>query len=262
MRTILEFDAGKEERRVKAFIKRVLSESGATGLVIGISGGVDSAVAGALCVRAVGKERVLAVLMPTVHTPPADTKDAEGLAELWGSARVSVPISSLVDGLISAVRPVSTKVAKANVQARLRMAVLYYLSNSQNRLVVGTGDRSEEILGFFTKYGDGGVDLLPIAHLYKTQVRMMGRHLGIPQRIVDKPASPQLWPGHTAREELPEDYEKLDLVMHYLFDERASRKETSRKAGVDEVVIERVLEMHSKTAHKRALPPSLRPPAG
>jgi NH3-dependent NAD+ synthetase len=111
-----------------------------------------------------------------------------------------------------------------------------------------------------TKHGDGGVDFLPIAHLYKTQVRALGAHLGLPRNVVDKPASPQLWPGHTAAEELPADYDRLDLVLHCLFDEKLSTREAAAQAGMDLSVVHRVLEMHRRTAHKRALPPQIEAP--
>lgn len=231
-------------------------------MVVGLSGGVDSAVVGALCVRALGRNRVLAALLPSRHTPPRDTEDAVGMTEAWSVRRVDVAISPLVDSLVTAAGSEASKLALANVQARVRMTILYYLANSQNLLVAGTGDRSEELLGFFTKYGDGGVDLLPIAHLYKTQVRLMGGHLGLPIAVVKKPASPQLWLGHTVEEELPAGYEKLDIVMHHLFDDGDSAFEASKKAGVSRSVADRVLEMHSRSAHKRALPPSLRPSTG
>jgi len=253
------FDAKREEKRITAFIRRVVARSGAKGVVIGLSGGVDSAVAFALCARALGGDGVLAALLPSKHTPPGDTDDAMRLADEWGVRRVTVVISPLVDALISATGPSAAKLAPANVQARVRMTILYYLANSRGLLVVGTGDRSEELLGFFTKFGDGGADFLPIAHLYKTQVRLMGKHLGIPPGIAGKPASPQLWPGHTAEEELPAGYEKLDPVLRCLFDQGGSVARCAAEGRVSRTVVRRVLEMHRKSAHKRALPPSLRP---
>jgi NAD+ synthase len=259
---LLAIDAEKEEKRITAFIRRVVRKSGANGVVVGLSGGVDSSVVLALCVRVLGRENVLAALLPSKHTPPGDTEDAVRLADEWGVRRISVAISPLVDSLISAVGSGAEKLARANVQARVRMTILYYLANLQGLLVVGTGDRSEELLGFFTKFGDGGADFLPIAHLYKTQVRLMGRHLSIPPSIVNKPASPQLWPGHTAREELPAGYEKLDIVMHCLFDEGGSVPQAATEGGASRAVAHRVLEMHRKSAHKRAIPPSLRPKSG
>ncbi len=256
------FDAEREERRITAFIRRVVARSGASGVVVGLSGGVDSAVVFALCVRALGRDRVLAALLPSKHTPPGDMGDALRLADELGVRRVSVAISPLVDALVSAAGFSAAKLARANVQARVRMTILYYLANSRGLLVVGTGDRSEELLGFFTKFGDGGADFLPIAHLYKTQVRLMGKHLGIPPGIVSKPASPQLWPGHTAEEELPASYEKLDVVMQRLFDSGGSVPRAASEGGVSPTVAHRVLEMHRKSVHKRALPPSLRPSSG
>ncbi len=644
---LLAIDLKREERRITAFIRRIVARSGARGVVVGLSGGVDSAVVFALCVRALGRDGVLAALFPSKHTPPGDTEDAVRLADEWGTRRVSVAISPLVDALISAAGSGTVKLAHANVQARVRMTILYYLANSRGLLVVGTGDRSEELLGFFcyddktrvvtidgpkgidelaagdivfsldpptrhlvevpvkevfqfnyrgkmiqfrsrstdllvtpnhrmliqtstsnpksrlvfrtaeeclrlqdtvtplpsgwigttslprtieitfsqrhirrtirmavedafylfglfigdgsavkgrttvpvrsrltrlayntahrdsqgrfvmiteeagephmktydtfetifslpgytkpearmrlidildrygighsytrdtvriqsrgiydvfvqcgvgarnkhiprwvltypseyllhllyglkdsdgshadrqnvyytsseklkddfvqlcfklgrratarlrgarspvikgktintgpsyeisfqggqhhqrivdnryanvvehdgrvwcpsvppyenilverngkymfsgnTKFGDGGADFLPIAHLYKTQVRLMGKHLGIPPGIVSKPASPQLWPGHTAEEELPAGYEKLDIVMRCLFDAGGSVPRAATEGGVSRTVVHRVLEMNGKSAHKRALPPSLRPSSG
>jgi len=228
-------------------------------VVVGLSGGVDSSVVFVLCVKALGRENVLAALLPSKHTPPGDMEDAVRLADDWGVKRVIIAISPLVDALISAAGSGAVKLARANVQARVRMTLLYYLANSRGLLVVGTGNKSEELLGFFTKFGDGGVDFLPIAHLYKTQVRLMGRHLDIPPSIVSKPASPQLWPGHTAEEELPAGYEKLDVVMHCLLDEGGSVPRAATQGGVTLGVARRVLAMHKSSAHKRALPPSLRP---
>lgn len=262
VRPFLAIDFEREERRITAFISRIVARSGASGVVVGLSGGVDSSVACALCVRALGKEGVLAALLPSKHTPPGDTEDVVRLADELEIRRVSVAISPLVDALISAAGSNAAKLARANVQARVRMTILYYLANSRDLLVVGTGDRSEELLGFFTKFGDGGADFLPIAHLYKTQVRLLGKHLGIPPGIVSKPASPQLWSGHTAEEELPAGYEKLDVVMHCLFDAGGSALRAAAEGGVSRTVALRVLEMHRKSAHKRVLPPSLRPLSG
>jgi NAD+ synthase len=149
------------------------------------------------------------------------------------------------------------KLADANLQARTRMVLLYYFANTMGYLVAGTGDRSEEEIGFFTKYGDGGVDFLPIAHLYKTQVRFLARRLGLPRKIAEKPASPQLWPGHKATDEIPVDYDKLDLVLSALFDLKLKPREAAARAGVPPSVVERTLEMHRRSAHKRTVPPSL-----
>lgn len=226
-------------------------------MVVGLSGGIDSAVVGALCVRALGKEKVTAVLMPSKFTTQADIEDAEVLAYTWGVRVKKVEISPFVNPLISAFDFESNMVARANIQARVRMVILYYVSNSSNLLVAGTGDKSENLLGFYSKFGDGGVDFLPIAHLYKTQVRALASHLGLPDRLVVKPASPGLWPGHTAAEELPAEYDALDPLLYYLFDKKLPPREAARKSGTSVLVARKTVEMHRKTEHKRSMPPSL-----
>jgi NAD+ synthase len=253
----LKIEAARETARIIGFITRTVGEAGAKGVVLGLSGGIDSAVVGALCLKALGKGRVFALLMPTEHTPKQDIEDAQKLAEYWGIGSAKIPISEIVSGLTGAAKIAGSKMAGANAQARVRMALLYYYANTMGYLVAGTGDRSESEIGFYTKFGDGGVDFLPIVHLYKTQVRQLGTHLGLPKSIVEKPASPQLWPGHTAAQELPADYDKLDVVLSCLLDEKLSPAQAASRAGVLRGVVERVLEMHRKTAHKRAMPPSL-----
>lgn len=253
----LKIDARSEAARIGMFISDTVSRSGAKGAVLGVSGGVDSAVVGELCVRALGRERVTTMLLPSKHTPKQDLHDAESLCESWGTKKLTVPIDGIVESIASASGMGRDRLANANVQARARMTVLYLAANTDRLLVAGTGDRSEEEVGFFTKYGDGGVDFLPIAHLYKTQVRALGSHLGLPKQIVMKPASPGLWPGHTAAEELPLDYDRLDVVLHCLYVAGLSSAEAAEAAKVPVSAVLKVVRMHEKSAHKRSMPPSL-----
>ncbi|QQG49326.1 MAG: NAD+ synthase [archaeon] len=255
----LAFDADSEKERIASFVRRIVRGAAAKGVVLGLSGGVDSAVAGAIAVEALGKKRVTGLLMPSASTPKADVEDARKLARGWGIRSHEIPIGGIVAALEGASDFEGTKLAKANLQARARMTVLYYYSNSKNLLVLGTGDRSEVESGFFTKWGDGGVDLLPIAHLYKTQVRALGKSMGLPKRVVEKPASPQLWTGHKAEDELPAPYEKLDLVLYCLFDEDLSKSRVAKKAEVPVAVVEEALRMNKRSEHKRRMPPSLSP---
>jgi len=253
----LRIQADREAGRIMAFIRRTVDEARVGGVVLGLSGGIDSAVVAALCVNALGKDRVLVLLMPSGHTPREDLDDARRLADHWGVKREEIPISRIVDDVTGSTRGEGARVAKANAQARVRMVLLYYRANSLGYLVAGTGDKSEELLGYFTKWGDGGVDFLPIAHLYKTQVRELGAFLGLPRGVVRKPASPQLWPGQKATDEIPADYDKLDVVLHCLYDLKVKPSEASAKARVPLGVVKRVIEMHERTEHKRKLPPSL-----
>jgi len=254
---VLRFDAAKETDRIISFVREVVTEASAKGAVVGLSGGVDSAVVGILCVRALGKDKVLGLFMPSYHTPKQDMEDARFLAEAWGIRAESIPISSIAEAISGLARVGGTKLARANVEARVRMSILYYHANSLGYLVAGTGDRSESLLGYFTKWGDGGVDFLPIAHLYKSQVRELAEYLGLPPGVARKPASPQLWPGHKASDEIPADYDKLDIVLRCLFDLRANPAKAAKEARVPMDVVNRVLEMHRKTQHKRTMPPSL-----
>jgi NAD+ synthase len=254
----LALDYSKVESEILEFIKKVVSDANANGAVIGLSGGIDSSVVGALCVRALGKEKVVGILMPASHTPEQDVEDARALAKIWDIRSYEVQIDPIFSTFQESI-PLKdgNRVVGANVKARTRMVINYFFANSLGMTVAGTGDRSEDTIGYFTKYGDGGVDFLPIAHLYKTQVRQLGAHLGLPERIVRKPASPQLWPGHRAADEIPAEYETLDLVLYGLFDKRLQPKEVAERCGVDFKIVEKVLRMHKESSHKRFYPPML-----
>jgi len=256
---MLSLDYPKVEAEILKFIQRVVHDANANGAVIGLSGGIDSSVVGSLCIRALGKKMVVGILMPASHTPKRDIEDARALSRDWGIKSYEVKIDRISSAFLESI-PLKgrSRLAEANVKARTRMVINYYFANSLGMTVAGTGDRSEDMIGYFTKFGDGGVDFLPIAHLYKTQVRQLGAHLCLPDGIVRKPASPQLWPGHKATDEIPLEYEKLDLVLYGLFDLKLSPDEVSKRCGVDLKTVELVLTKHNESAHKRVYPPMLR----
>lgn len=260
-RDILKINFEEETERILEFIRRVVENSGASGVVLGLSGGVDSSLTAALCVKALGRERVLGVLMPTNFTPREDVEDALELAETLGIRVETVNIDEISEAFFKCLKvdrsDPKARIPMANIRARIRMIILYYYANLRNYLVAGTGDRSESLIGYFTKYGDGGVDFMPICHLYKTQVRELARHLGIPERIAYKPSSPQLYPGHKATDEIPIDYGKLDLILVGLFDLKMEPEEVSRAVEVPLEVVEEVLRRFRKTMHKRTLPPRI-----
>ena len=245
------------------FIRDIFKESGVSGVVLGLSGGVDSSLAATLCVQALGAEKVLGVLMPTYFTPEEDVKDAYSLAEMLGIETLRVNISGIVDSFSKAIGARKSdpkmKMPFANLRARIRMITLYFFANARGMLVAGTSDLSELLIGFFTKYGDGAADFLPIAHLYKTQVREISRHLGIPSRIASKPSSPQLYPGHRLLDEVPIDYEELDPVLLGLFKYRLTPEEVSRETSVPLNIILDVKSRFENSRHKRRLPPRIIP---
>jgi NAD+ synthase len=237
---------------VKAFIRRELKGSGAEGLVVGLSGGLDSSMALRACVDAVGAKYVLGLLLPeSGMTPEGDMKDAMELASALEVVSARVDILPLVK-TYSRLLP-ENRLAKGNLRARIRMAVLYYFANLQSRLVVGTGDRSEILLGYYTKYGDGGADLLPLGGLYKTELRALGRRLGLPTPILDKPSSPRLWVGQTAEGELGFSYEKADRILVLLTEEGLARAEVKERLSVGREV-DMVARRVASTSHKREMP--------
>ncbi len=258
---LVRLDYDSLARYIESFISKVVEDAGARGVVVGVSGGVDSATTLALAVRALGRERVRALIMPDSNvTPQADVEDAKSLVESLGVKWNQVDIAPIVDVYKSAL-PVyegeeEDRVPLGNLRARIRMSILYYYANKFGLLVAGTGDRSEILIGYFTKYGDGAVDFLPIGALYKSQVRRLALHLGVPERIAFKPSSPRLWRGHEAEKELGLKYEEIDVVLHALFDLGMSVDETVEATGVSREKVLKVLEMHESTRHKRELPPS------
>jgi len=256
-----ELNYQKETGRILRFIRKTVQDANAMGVVIGLSGGVDSSLAATLCVRALGKDNVLGILMPTSFTPPQDNEDAKALASQLGMHTKHVNIdricsSFFTDLQINAENSFS-KMPAANIRARVRMIILYYHANRHKYLVVGTSDRSEALIGFFTKYGDGGADFLPIIHLYKTQVRRLAEYL---KHIAYKPSSPQLYPGHMATDEIPIDYERLDRILVGLFDLKLTPSEVSKLTGDSVETVGETLRRFSISKHKRAFPPNLSRP--
>lgn len=254
----MPFDAELAVERIVDFLRSYVRGSGMNGVVIGLSGGLDSSVACALAVRALGPGRVHGLIMPDSRvTPEEDVKDAENLAEMLGIEYHVVPIDGVYDCFSKAMGfyREGADIANANLRARIRMVILYYYANLRRLLVCGTGDKSEIMLGYFTKYGDGGVDILPIGDLYKTQVRELARRLKLPARIVEKPSSPRLLPGQTAEGEIGATYDEIDQILYLHFERGLSLDEVERETGIDRRKIEAVVARVHANEHKRRLPP-------
>jgi NAD+ synthase len=242
--------------RIVDFTRTFFGSSGCAGIVVGLSGGIDSALTATLCVRAIGSARVTGVFM--FEERMRDGVDARHAREIADNLRIRT-VDLTLDPLIKRFSEsfpvkVEDQVARGNLKARTRMMSLYYLANAENRLVAGTGDRSEDLIGYFTKYGDGGVDFLPIAHLYKSQVRYLAKHVGISPEIVEKPSSPNLWEGHMATDEIPLDYSELDKALVCLFDMKITPEDTANRLGIDERKVHDILSRFRNSAHKRSYP--------
>jgi NAD+ synthase len=248
-------DCATTTRTIEKFIRKTVGSAKKEGVVIGLSGGIDSAVVTALSVRALGPEQVLNLRLFEYDSRRSDdARDALELSELLGTELIDVDISDLVETVSKGLPFVASRIVMGNAKARVRMLLLYAFANHRDLLVAGTGDKSEDLIGYFTKYGDGGVDFLPIAHLYKTQFRALGKFLGLPDRVVDKPSSPNLWPNHKATDEIPLDYPILDRVLYGLVDSNLSAKEVSQRTRVTVKTTKKVLDLLKTSAHKRNTP--------
>ncbi len=256
---LVERDWSKPIDEITSFIKSKVDEAGANGVVVGLSGGVDSALSFTLAVKALGSDNVKTLVMPDQRvTPKEDVNDAIELSKSFGVQPHIIDISPIVDVYTSSI-PVHEEtdtMPVGNLRARIRMTLLYYYANKYNLLVLGTGDRSEILIGYFTKYGDGGVDILPIGALYKSQVRKAAEIMGVPKKIAYKPSSPRLVPGHLAEKELGITYDIVDAVLHLYFDRKLSKNEVCNVEGIECSHVDRIISRYNATRHKRTMPPS------
>jgi len=241
------------EGTIEKFLSEKLRKTGAKGFVIGVSGGIDSAVVLRLCVKAVGAKKVLAVMMPEKESPPEDLADAIELCEHDGVRHRTVDITEAVASFKKAVGPVD-RTALANIKARCRMIVLYQFANSEKMLVAGTSNKSEMLMGYFTKFGDGAADLEPIGDIYKTEVRELGNQLAIPAKILKKAPSAGLWKGQTDEGEMGITYDRLDAILLGL-ELGLKEKEVAERADTTVKEVERISNIIRMTSHKRKYQP-------
>ncbi|HUT27604.1 MAG TPA: NAD+ synthase [Methanomassiliicoccales archaeon] len=235
------------------FIRAHMSDSKATGVVVGLSGGIDSAVVTKLCVDVLGPEKVLNVFLPSPTTPEQDLEDVRRMSKDWGTTLLVYDIGPLLKSYNLIMPGSECKEVAGNLMARIRMAILYAHANLDSRLVIGTGNKSELLMGYFTKWGDGGADLLPIGDLYKTEVRELARSIGVPESVIEKEPSAGLWEGQTDESEMGISYDDLDLVLSGL-EEQTSLGVISKRTGVPMALVEMVFEKNASSRHKRRMP--------
>ena len=231
-------------KKIVNWVRTQIKQAKAKGIVLGISGGLDSSVVLALAKEAVGKNRVLALILPCV-SQKQDLKDAQLVAKKLGITTKTIDLSKICRDLLQ-VLPKANQLAAANLKPRLRMLVLYYFANKLNYLVCGTGNKSEIMTGYFTKHGDGATVILPIGDLTKTEVRILARELGIPSHIITKPPTAGLWHGQTDEGEMGITYPELDDILGRL-EKKIKHILSSEKVNKVKVMIER-------SEHKRQGP--------
>lgn len=232
--------------RIANWIEKKVEEANARGGVFGLSGGIDSAVVAGLCTKKLGPERTLGLIMPC-YSDPSDIQLAKEAAKSFGIPTRTVSLEPIYDKF-KEILPSGNKIAEANLKPRMRMITLYYFANNLNYLVIGTGNRSEITVGYFTKYGDGGVDILPLGGFLKTEVREIARYLKVPENIINRAPSAGLWAGQTDEGEIGMSYEELDKAILYI--------EEGKKLEVSPEILDKVGHLIQSNSHKRE-PPSV-----
>jgi NAD+ synthase len=254
--SLLEIDFDEVQKRICRFIKEYVENAGAKGIVLGLSGGIDSGTIAALSSLAIGGDHVLGLMLPEKENfNQKDIDDAKVVADKFHVETQICDMSNVLGCFYSAI-PVfdqSDRLCKGNIKARTRMIYLYYYANKLNRIVCGSSDKSETMMGYFTKWGDAAADITPIMDLYKTQVRKLAIHIGVPEELALKPSTPALWPNQLAETELGIKYETLDLILYGL-ERFMAPEEIADQLGIQAIIVDKVKVRWLANEHKRRMP--------
>ncbi len=231
-----------------------ITEIGSKGVIFGLSGGIDSAVIASLSKGVETSNpyicQATAIIMPDSKISPDDeTNDALKIVDSLNLNYKLIDINQIHKEYNKILEPEDR--ALGNLRARIRKNILYYYANSKNLTVLGSSDKSEHLIGYFTKFGDGAADILPIASLYKTQVRELARFLGVPDQIISKKSSPNLWPNHIAESEIGASYEEIDAILYCINDKHMTHDETSTKTQIAPETVDKIYQLYKKSEHKR-----------
>lgn len=251
----MDFEKAKET--IVDLIRTKTQEAGVNSAVVGLSGGIDSALTAYLTVEALGHENVLGIHLPELNVTPAeDVLDATEVADRLNIEFKTIDISEILSSFMYSIPESNdaTPLTNGNLKARIRMSVLYYYANLSGRMVMGTGNKTEIMLGYYTKYGDGGVDIEPIGDLYKTEVMEFSRMVGVPEGIITKPPSAGLWVGQTDEEELGISYVVVDKLLEMLLDAK-DPEYIQDILGVSNKQMDSIIQRISANIHKSQAPP-------
>ena len=260
-----EAELAATREHVTAFVESVVDDAGAEGAVLGLSGGIDSTLTAHLAVEALGADRVHGLVMPSGVNTAGNMSDAERVARDLGIGYDVVDIDPIFDAFVEAFPEEDTgdridtdplRTAAGNVRVRIRAVLNYFVANAENRVVLGTGNRSEALTGYYTKYGDQAVDCNPIGNLYKQQVRQLAAHVGVDDDLVTKTPSAEMWTGQTDETEMGLSYDTLDAILALHVDGPLSKSATVRQLDVTTEQVDRVVDLFERSAQKRAMPPA------
>ncbi len=252
---IIKQDYSQIQKNIESFLREQLSRTNSKGFVFGLSGGIDSAIIAHICANSF-KENSLALIMPDSKvSPKEETADALHLVDNLHLNYKLIDINLIHSQFANTLEPDQRSLG--NLRARIRSNLLYYYANLSNYLVVGSSDKSEYLIGYFTKFGDGSADILPIASLYKTQVREMAKHLGVKESIISKKSSPHLWQGHLAEDEIGITYEEIDSILYCMIDKAMTPESIAGITQISAEKIQKIYQLYKNSEHKRIMPPKL-----
>ena len=246
----------KTKDDIVEFVQNKVSEANANGLVVGLSGGIDSTLAAFLACEAVGKDNVFGIVMPSTTTPTEDKLHGTVIAQLLGINYKEIAIDSILNEFLSVTQLEEDKLSIGNLKARIRMSIIYFYANSKNYLVSGTGNKSEILIGYFTKHGDGACDIEPIGDLYKTDVYQLAKYLEIPQEIIDKPPRAGLWNNQTDEDEIGMTYELLDKILYRNLEKDIDAKSIADELDIEVDEVNNIINRVYRNKHKSTVPES------
>ena len=253
---IPELDCEKTKEDIVKFIKSKISESKTNGIVIGLSGGIDSTLSAYLSCEAVGKENLFGITLPSATTPTEDKLHGIEIAQNLGIDYKEISVDSILNEYLSATQLSEDDLAIGNLKARIRMSIIYYFANQKNYLVCGTGNKSEILIGYFTKHGDGACDMEPIGDLYKTEVFKLSEFIGIPEEIISKPPRAGLWENQTDESEIGMSYDLLDQILYLYTEKDMKDNEIAEKLDISVDNVDMIINKIIRNEHKSKVPES------
>lgn len=248
-----EINEKETARKLTEFLKEKLQQSGLTGYVLGLSGGIDSALSAAVGVAAVGPDKIHAIIMPYSGSSASSLHDARLVADFLNLTADTIDISPMIDAYYSDIKTVDP-VRAGNKMARERMSILFDKAFQYRSLVLGTSNRTEICLGYGTLFGDVACSVNPLGMLYKTHVRQMAKYYQIPEKILNKIPTADLWPGQTDEDELGMEYAVVDRLLHMMIENNVTQRQKLNDAGFDDRLIDRAVSLLNKNYFKRHLP--------
>ena len=246
----------KTKNTIVEFIKSKVDESKTEGVIVGLSGGIDSTLTAYLACEAVGSENVFGIIMPSTTTPTEDKIHGIEVAQKLGISYKEIAIDSILNEYLSMTQLDDNELAIGNLKARIRMTIIYYYANAKNYLVSGTGNKSEILIGYFTKYGDGACDMEPIGDLYKTDVYKLGQYMEIQKEILEKPPRAGLWADQTDEEEIGMSYDLIDSILYLYTEKDMEDSEIAEKLNISVDDVDMIIGKTIMSEHKSKIPES------